>query len=637
MDLFLQKIWLLLFFSLSMFSSIGQLKISQEISPSQINKDEYATLKIIVQNSNNVQEIIPPSLKNFTVISGPGQESGTSSVNGQVTSYTALVFILKPNKTGKIEVESSVVTIAGKMYKTNTTALLVRNITSGNNLSNNSSVNPFSHFDPFEMSRPSVDFTDYILKKGENVADKVNKNMQLRLETDKTSCFVGEPIVASYKLYTRLKSESKLTENPSFNGFSVIELTNPDIEGYTRQKLNGREYNVYTIRKAQLYPLQHGNIDLESAELENKIQFINDEYINKNGENPLDLFDNFGGTMVPQEGIINQVINLKSKPVTILVKPLPEANRPVSFSGSVGKYFIEAQLQKKSFPVNESGKLIVKISGSGNLPLLTAPVLQWPAGTDPFDPKVIDELDKLTIPVSGSKTFEYGFSVNAPGRYKIPSIQFSYFDPVSAIYRTISTNEIVFTVSDPTGPVAIMPGSSGNKERVSWINSIFDNRGWIIVFIAFIMITALIIWLKKDRKTSGEKNTNTSINHEEILKEEKIIEISTKNQQNPLAQTALCLEQNDCNDFYSLLNTELKNYLSKKFLIDPVEINKKTIFTVLDKQHISNNTVLQLQQLIQEIEWQLYTPYERNGKMNELYSRTHDIIQLINSYDVRNL
>ena len=67
-------------------------------------------------------------------------------------------------------------------------------------------------------------FDDYILKKGENVNDKVQKNLFVKLDVSKTSCFVGEPITASYKLYTRLRSETNITSAPSFNGFSVSEL-----------------------------------------------------------------------------------------------------------------------------------------------------------------------------------------------------------------------------------------------------------------------------------------------------------------------------------------------------------------------------------------------------------------------------
>ena len=35
---------------------------------------------------------------------------------------------------------------------------------------------------------------------------------------------MGEPIVATYELYTRLPSETTITDAPSFNGFSVNDL-----------------------------------------------------------------------------------------------------------------------------------------------------------------------------------------------------------------------------------------------------------------------------------------------------------------------------------------------------------------------------------------------------------------------------
>ena len=614
----------------------GQVNISQEISPAQINKDEYATLKIIIENSNVIQQLIPPSFKNFIVLSGPNQETGMTSVNGNVKRYAALTFVLKPRRTGKINIDASTVNIAGKLYKTNTTELLVANAISARGSGSQMSVSPFSGFDPFAETRPSVDFTDYILRKGENVADKVNKSMQLKLETDKTSCFVGEPVVATYKLYTRLKSESKLTENPAFNGFSVIDLTRPDMPGYAKQKLNGREYNVYTIRKAQLYPLQPGNIDLEIAELENNVQFIKDDYANKRNNNLNGLFDDFGDLAVPADGMINQTVYLKSKPVTILVKPLPEANKPASFTGAVGKFSLEVQLQKNSFPANETGKLLVRVSGSGNLQLLTTPVLEWPAGIDPYDPKVFEELDKMFIPVSGSKTFEYNFSVNAMGNYSLPAVKFSYFDPGTATYKTLTAKDISFTVTKATGPVNFVTVPANNKETVSGINKIFNNRWWIIEFLAVVMVVGLIIWLRKEKKSATEVNVTEQVKEEEV-KLNTIAETSAINQQNPLLKTEECLYQDNCTDFYSLLNTELKTYLANKFLSDPAEINTKNIAVIMDKKNISNETALQLQQLLQEVEWQLYTPFERNDRMGELYHTALDIIQQINACDIRHL
>jgi hypothetical protein len=54
----------------------------------------------------------------------------------------------------------------------------------------------------------------------------------------------------------------------------------------------------------------------------------------------------------------------------------------------------------------------------------------------------------------------------------------------------------------------------------------------------------------------------------------------------------------------------------------------------MDKANMDNSLVLQLQQLLQEIEWQVYTPFEEIDTRNEMYSRSHGLIQLINTYHI---
>ena len=636
MNLFLRKILLACSCILATICTSGQISTSLSVSPAEVSKDEYATLRISIENATDIRQLTPPSLKKFIVLSGPSQESGMTSVNGHVTKFVAVIYILKPKAPGKINIDAATVQIGNQLYKTNTASLVVNNTVSSAGAGSSAQGGLFPRIDPLIPDRPVSAFNDYIFHKGDNIAEKVSKNMILRLEVDKKSCYVGEPVIATYKLYTRLKSESKLTENPSFNGFSVVDLTSQDISGYTREKLNGREYNVYTIRKAQLYPLQPGNIELESAELENNIQFIKDEYLNRRANDVTDLFDDFTQATVPAEGTINQTVNLRSLPVTIEVKALPETNKPLSFTGAVGKFALEAGLQKASFPANEPGKLFLRISGSGNLQLLTAPALSWPAGIEPFDPKVSESINKTIVPITGSKTFEYSFSANTPGDYVLPAISFSYFDPASASYKTISSKPFPFTVTKATGPPLLENISMVNKNQVTGINRIFNNRWWIIVFIALVMLIGLLIWIKKDR-SAGQENKNTVVKNEDELKLDSIIQTAAINQQNPLVKTEACLYQDNCNDFYSLLNTELKYFLANKFAVDPIDINTRSIAAIMDKKNISNDTVLQLQQLLKEVEWQLYTPFERNEKMNGMYQEAQDIIQMINTYDLRNL
>ncbi|MBC7866264.1 MAG: BatD family protein, partial [Gloeobacteraceae cyanobacterium ES-bin-316] len=206
MIVFLKKLLLGCFVSITMLPANGQPKFSAVLTPAQIAKDEYATLRLIVENATEIKNISPPSFKDFVVVSGPNQESGMSTVNGVVNQYIAISYILQPKRAGNLTLASATAKIDGKNYAASPLKLLVKKNSGGH-----SSPNPFATVDPFAAPTRQPDFTDFILKPGENVPDKVSKNMQLKLQTSKTSCYVGEPIVASYKLYTRLKSDSKLS------------------------------------------------------------------------------------------------------------------------------------------------------------------------------------------------------------------------------------------------------------------------------------------------------------------------------------------------------------------------------------------------------------------------------------------
>ena len=625
MNLFLKQICLLLIGSLLAIIAGAQVKYKASVVPSQINKDEYATLRLEIENAQNVQQIKPPSLKNFNVVSGPNQETGMSTINGVSKVYMAISYVIQPKRAGKFTLGESAVVVAGKEYKSGPVNITVKN--ESGKTAPGQAPTPFSNpfLDPAPPKASSETYADYILKKGESVPEKVNKNMQLRLQTNKTTCYVGEPIVASYKLFTRLKSESKMTKAPSFNGFSVIDLMQPDETEQAIEKLNGREYNVYTVRKSQLYPLQDGDIELEAATLDNRIQFIKDGYQNTGIE------DFFGGMTVSPEALVTQSVSLNSKPIMIHVKPLPDG-KPASFNGAVGDFNITASLEKNTFGADETGRLIVTVSGGGNLQLITAPDINWPVGMEAFDAKVKDEYDQTTVPVSGRKIFAIPFTVNAAGDYKIPVIRFSYFDPAKAIYKTDSTRPISFTVvKGSTGPAYDIDTLS-QKKPVSLTQQFFSNREWIVGVVGLLILGALYFWNRQDRKAKLKKKIAYEKTKIEREKSDhlQLVKVAEK-PQNPLHKTECCLNSTDCTDFYKLFNVEFKQWLSEKFSLEIQEVNSKKIATAFDKAGIDNAITLQVQQLMQEVEWQLYTPQDRNDTMHDLYSRAQSAIQTVNS------
>ena len=98
---------------------------------------------------------------------------------------------------------------------------------------------------------------------------------------------------------------------------------------------------------------------------------------------------------------------------------------------------------------------------------------------------------------------------------------------------------------------------------------------------------------------------------------------------NPLALAENCLQSEECVDFYSLLNHDIKHYLADKFNLNLQDLNAKKISSVMDKAGIDNELALQTQELLKDIEWQLYTPFERNEEMEKLYNRSQGLVKSI--------
>jgi BatD DUF11 like domain len=476
-------------------------------------------------------------------------------------------------------------------------------------------------------------YSEYILKTGENVDEKIRKNIFIRVVADKKTCYVGEPVLVTCKLYTRLKSESSFTRNPSFNGFSVIDME-PSHEGnYSIEKIDGREYNVFLLRKAQLYPLQPGVLQLDIAEVENNIRFIKEAYFQNQQEYQFNreqylkyLTSNFDNAGIPAAAISHHKILVSSNPVSITVKDFPAAGKPTAFKGAAGSFSIKAALEKKQLTTDDAGKILVTISGAGNMMLITAPEIKWPAGVEVFEPKVSEELSKDNIPVSGARYFEFAFTLSQPGTLIIPPVSFSYFDTKAGRYKTDSTQAIKLEVVQGNGsPGNTATIAEGGSEK--FFNTIFTNRWWVAGPVIGMILCGLFFWLRNENKK--DKLAAIALDKakkESVQNEPSISQIPAE----PLALAAEQLHKGNHAEFYTILNSCLKSHLAALFSIHPAEMNKKTLVDALDKRGTANSIALSLTGLLDDIEWQLYTPFADASKMNEFYQRAVEITAALN-------
>lgn len=621
MRLSLKKLLLLIFFLpiISQYTLLAQTRFTATISPSTIGKNETAELRLMIENARQVEQIIPPSLKDFIVVSGPNQESGVENNNGVTKQYIGYTYQLQPRAKGNFSIEPATAKADGKILKTNRVTLTVTN--AATTTSQNNSSSPFSGLSSlFDEPVQQTENKDFILKKGENIQTKINNNIFIKVDVDKTSCFIGEPIVVTYKLYTRLKSESNITKNPSFNGFSVIDLSQPGSSNYSIEKLRGREYNVYTLRKSQLYPLQAGAIEVETAEVDNNIHFVKEEFIKTHGGNGIE--NDWGINGVPQEAMQEEKVTLQSKPIVINVKPLPDTNKPASFKGAVGRFTLEGGVEKNNFSTDDAGKFQLIITGQGNMDLINAPEIVWPEGIESYDPKIEAALNKQAVPVSGSKSFEYIFTGSKAGTYILPAVEYSYFDATLKTYKILTTKPTIITVTKGTGKiVAAKNATIVNTDKELFFDTIFNNRLWIIVPVSLIIFTGLFFWIKRE----NSKEAAIAVVRKEEEKKLRIVS-RTELSVNPLLHTEYKLVQHDSKGFYEVMNKELRQFLAARLQVPVETINKKRMAEELDKKGVAVTTSLQIQQLLYDIEWQLYTPFTDENKMQEMYQAANTIV-----------
>ena len=623
---FLKSFKAFLFILVSIFitnTSLAQVQFSAVCPNKKIGKNDLVEIQFKVENASHVENIIPPSFKDFNIVSGPNQQRSMSSINGRVSQYVSIGFSLQPKHPGKFTIGAATAQADGKEYKSNPVTITV---TKDASLVQNNTARP-SPFPNFNFDLPDVRvrhrFDDYILKPGENAEDKIKKNLFVKLEVSKKSCFVGEPVVAAFKLYTRLHSATTITSAPSFNGFSVSDL---DVNDNSKlEKYDGRLYNVYTLRKVELYPLQSGEITLDPVEADNKVTFIKSEYANAQDRGGFfDMLENFGDAGVPASGLVEQKITLKTSPTVINVKPLPSKDKPAGFKGAVGDFTLTSSLEKDNISTDDAGVLKVTIRGQGNIQLINAPAVIWPEGIDGFEAKVKDNVDKTTVPMQGSKVFSFPFTVSKPGDYKIDSILFSYFDPASEEYKTLQVQPLQVHVRKGT---AVHHKFSDNKQDNS--HSIISGNTEILLGIALIAgIIALVFFLiikKNKNKSLLEKNIEVDDIQNETQTPDKEFTIP----ENPLLDAHEKMMAQDSRGFLLSIDASLKKYLSKKLNIPLSELSKKRLNEELDKCNVSLNTSLMLTSLLDDIEINLYAPSSNTTHLNRMYESASEVISLL--------
>lgn len=600
--------------------SNAQIKFKTICPENKIGKNDLLQIQFRIENASELESLVPPNFDQFTIVSGPNQEIGRFSFNGKIQEFTAISYYLRPLASGKFVISGAKAVVDGKEYRSNSISVEVSN--NSKSSTPNAQAIPFPNLNLSLEEKPNV--TESRLKPGEKIEDKIKRSLFLKLQTDKKNCFVGEPITANYKIYTRLNSQTAITEVPSYNGFSMSELerdNTPSIE-----KVDGKPYTVYTLRKVQLYPLQPGKFTLDPMVTNNTVTFFQPSTSPGTATDLLhQLFPDFHSDITDEKNAIEKTVTLSTQPMQILVKALPVMSAPKGFKGAVGEFSINAKVDRTTGSTRDAFLLEVNVQGKGNIKMVNAPNIHWPESFEVFESKQIDEIDNNKVPMEGVKTFQFPFVVNKAGEYKIDSISFSYFDPGTEKYITVKTSPISLKVAAAAAP--LQSSASSLKKNAGFF--LLNSTGiWALaaMLVAFIFIW-MVIKMRRNRKLQQletEKKLDDLKN--QISKPNTQFDVS----ENPLADAHRALQSGDAAYFFKTLHASFKKYLSKRFDFSESEWSKKVVNEKMDQYNISIGTTHLVNQLIEEIEMNIYAKSAPTLSLNELYERAEEAISSLN-------
>ncbi|MCK5906152.1 MAG: protein BatD, partial [Flavobacteriales bacterium] len=320
---------------------------------------------------------------------------------------------------------------------------------------------------------------------------------------------------------------------------------------------------------------------------------------------------------------------------TINVKTLPSVGKPENFTGAVGKYTFDVTASKTTVEANESITLKAIVKGTGNLKLFSIPELTVPEELEAYDPKHTEKIKFGKSGMTGRITEEYIIIPRYKGEYKVPVLEFSYFDTSKKKYVTLKGDE--FNINVTKGQKRISSRKSGsnktvNKSGVQMLGKDIryihtktkfkeayneDFFGsflyYILLIIPFLAIPMMLFVYHQKRKSDSDVVGS---------RKKKASKIAKK----MLSGAGEFLKTDDDAKFYEAVIQAMYKYLAWSLNLEQSELNKENIKEILENKGASDILIKELMDLLSECEMARYAPSISGSNKQEIYDKATALI-----------
>ena len=555
-----------------------ELKISKE----KLGINERLRVEFVMNKDGD--NFDPPSFDGFQVVMGPSQSISSSWINGKRSFSKSYSYILKPRAQGSYKIGQAKIEIDGEIYKTLPRQVRIT----------------------AAVENPNAP------KTADDVADE---SLHLVAEVSKARPYLNEAITVVYKLY--IGPDISVTnfrplDSPKYNNFwsQDIPVTKYNTQNGTYK---GKPYRSVVLKRVVLYPQKEGKLEIEPLSLELYVDV------------PTNRRDFFGGRIYTQA---SKTVSAGKRTLNVL--PLPEEGRPVDFGGAVGQFEFTVTTSKRSLNASESLQAKVEVSGKGNLKLFQLPKPELPSALEVYEPEFDEKVRTTLSGMQGKVANNYTIVPSFRGRYPIPSISFSYFDPKAKTYKTLNSEEITINVLEGPADNAQIGSVAQNTQKIAvptgrqfhFIKTqtnfkgmatkpFFGTKKFLAFLLGPLMFIPLVLFVRKKKQQNDAD-----------------IEGNRLRRANRLARKYLSTakkELGNTDGFYVALEKALHNYLKAKLKIVTSEFSKEKITELLNEKSVDGSTIDQFITLLQSCEKARYSP-STDVQMNDDYKKASEVI-----------
>ncbi len=591
-------------------SALAQTRIDVQ-APNMVEEGKAFNVVFVVEGEHSPSDFRWSAPEGIDVQWGPqkGTSTSVSIVNGHTSksSKTTMTYVLVASRTGTFQMGKATAKVSGNTISSKN--FMIEVVASGASTSSSGGHSQQGGGGSSAQSSPA-------------------KEVFITLSLSKKSVVVGEPVTATLKLYRTVDIAGfEDVSFPTFNGFWSQEVVAPTNIDFHQEQVSGHVYDAALLRQWVLIPQKSGDLAIDPAELVCLVSQVTRRAPTGT------IFDQFNDTQY-----VTVRKRLSTSAQTIHVSALP-SGAPASFSGGVGKFSIRASVSKDSLRTHDAASIMVTVSGKGNVSLLEAPALTLPPDFEAYDVKSSSDTDRSGT--SGSRTFEYPFIPRSSGHFVLPPVQYSYFDPDSRKYVTVSTDSLRIDVARTQGVSQGGQASSGGTltvdrqgvknlgEDIRFIRprtKLDEPRPFFMGSAPYWAIAAILLAISACLYFAFRKVALMRADVEGSRKRK-----ATGMALRRLREAGDFLKKDLYTAFYESLHRSLLGFVSDKLSMDMASQTKENIEHALTERGVKADVASRFTALLDACEFARYAPNAGHEAMDSHYHEALDTITLIDS------